>query len=100
MIMSIEKKDLNYHGCYGLKLKPSEVKEWIIQNIQENESREKDKISLNLWGPPGAGKTSIIKSLTSLGYKVIDIPLAQIEEMGDILGMPETFIEMEREIDE
>lgn len=91
-----EKKDLKYQGCYGSKLKPSEVKEWIVQNIQDNASREKDKISLDLWGPPGAGKTSIIKSLVFMGYKVIDIPLAQIEEMGDILGFPVEEIEMKK----
>lgn len=53
-------------------------------------------------------KTSCIKQLAKTpieykgkkfdGIKVVDIPLAQIEEMGDLLGLPETFVEMEREI--
>lgn len=55
-------------------------------------------------------KTSCIKQLANKpveykgkmyeGIKVIDIPLAQIEEFGQISGLPETFVEMEREIPE
>lgn len=51
-----------------------------------------------LWGTPGIGKTQFIKALENepvsyngkqySGYRVIDVPPAQLEEMGDVLGMP------------
>jgi MoxR-like ATPase len=92
-----EKKDLTYQGCYGSKMKPSEIKNWILDCVEDNSNREKNKITCNIWGPPGCGKTSIIKSLEDVGYKIVDIPLAQIEEMGDILGFPVEEIEMANE---
>ena len=93
-------------GCYGPKLKSSEVKQWLIDSIHENLKRKEGRFTLNLWGPPGVGKTSLVKFLENEkvefdgkefdGLKIVDIPIAQVEEMGDILGLPETFIEMER----
>ena len=90
-------------GCYGSQVKPSEMKQWLIENILDNIGR-KTRISLNIMGPPGIGKTDIVKSLENEpiewngrhydGFKVIDIPLAQIEEMGDVLGYPVEEIKM------
>ena len=89
-----------YQGCYGSKVKPSEAKNWILRNILENISRKETgipRVTLNCWGIPGCGKTSIVKQLSDeevlfKGEKkkiqVVDVPLAQIEEMGDILGFP------------
>lgn len=84
-------------GCYGSEVKPSEVKRWLIDNIMANAKRDR-RITLNIWSAPGVGKTSIVKSLEKIpvdwngkhydGFEVVDIPLAQIEEMGDILGFP------------
>lgn len=58
----------------------------------------KIKFATCLWGMPGIGKTSFIKALENEpvtykgkrypGYKIVDIPPAQLEEMGDILGIP------------
>lgn len=52
-------------------------------------------------------KTACIKQLTKIpveykgkkydGIKIVDIPLAQIEELGDVLGLPETFVELEKD---
>ena len=95
-------------GCYGPKLKISEVKKWLLDGINDNLEREKGRFSLNIWGAPGVGKSALVKALENETFewngkkfdsvKVVDIPLAQIEEMGDILGLPETYVEMEREV--
>ncbi len=84
-------------GCYGSHVHPSEVKEWLVENIMDNIDRN-PRITLNIMGAPGTAKTSLVKSLSTTpiewkgrkyeGFQVIDIPLAQVEEMGDILGYP------------
>jgi hypothetical protein len=50
------------------------------------------------------GKTSLLKDFKNVpieyknkkydGFEIVDVPLAQIEEMGDVLGVPEDFILM------
>lgn len=91
-------------GCYGPEMKPSEVKAWLMENILDNTTRGNSRISLDVWGAPGCGKTSLVKDLqkqsveyngkTYEGFKVVDIPIAQIEEMGDVLGFPVEEIEL------
>lgn len=59
---------------------------------------EKHAYLANGFTSHNTGKTSLVKSLANTpvewngkkydGFKVVDIPLAQIEEMGDILGYP------------
>lgn len=44
-----------------------------------------------IWGPPGIGKTDIVKSFTKRGYVVKHVPLAQFEEMGDLNGIPQEY---------
>lgn len=90
-------------GCYGSHVLPSVAKQWLIDNIMDNTNRDV-RITLDFWSFPGVGKTSIVKSLENVpvdyngkhydGFKVIDIPLAQIEEMGDVLGYPVEEIKM------
>ncbi len=92
-------------GCYGGRAKPSKVKQWLVDNIMANIER-KDKITLNINSMPGIGKTSLVKTLATTpvdwngnhydGFEVIDIPLAQIEEMGDVLGYPVEEIKMQK----
>lgn len=96
-----------FKGCYGSKQPPSVVKQWLIDNIMENTNRD-IRITLDIFGAPGTSKTALVKSLATTpveyngkkydGFEIIDIPLAQIEEQGDILGFPEVFVEMEREV--
>lgn len=100
MPMSMDK---NLTGCYGSRVLTSEVKNWLIANITDNMDRAV-RVTLNIWSTPGVGKTSLVKSLagepviwngkTWDGYEIIDIPLAQIEEMGDVLGFPVEEIRM------
>ena len=44
-----------------------------------------------IWGPPGIGKTDIVKSFEKQGYVVKHVPLAQFEEMGDLNGIPQEY---------
>ena len=84
-------------GCYGSHIHPSQVKEWLVDNIMENMNRN-PRITLNIWGAPGCSKTDVVKSLAHTpvewngrkyeGFQIIDIPLAMVEEMGDLLGFP------------
>ena len=84
-------------GCYGSHIHPSQVKEWLMENIMDNIDRDV-RITLNIMSCPGVGKTSIVKDLAHTpiewrgkkydGFQVVDIPLAQIEELGDVLGYP------------
>ena len=87
-------------GCYGLAVKPQTVQEWILDGIKTNIRRQQQgmpRATYNIWGQPGCGKTSVVKQLSSRevdfnggkeNIRVVDVPLAQIEEMGDILGFP------------
>jgi hypothetical protein len=94
-------------GCYGSRATPSAVKQWLIDNILDNVERDVP-ITLNVMGAPGTSKTALVKSLATTpidwdgkhydGFEIIDIPIAQVEEMGDVLGYPEVFVEMERDI--
>lgn len=99
----MKKNNTMLTGCYGERIYTSEVKRWLVDNIKENMSRT-IRVTLNIWSAPGVGKTSLVKSLANEkvqwqnktwdGFKIIDIPLAQIEEMGDVLGFPVEEIKM------
>lgn len=103
--MSEKAKNI-YQGCYGSKAKPSKVKQWILKNVKENIKCSESNIpryTLSIWGAPGTSKTSIVKQLESeqiefngklQNVSVVDVPLAQIEEMGDVLGFPVEEVEV------
>lgn len=95
----------DYTGCYGLKSKPSEVKKWLLGCVEENLTRhEEERWAAMIWGNSGQGKTSIVKQMAQCpvkfrgkeyeGFEVIDVPIAQAEELGDLTGLPESEIEM------
>ena len=94
-------------GCYGSRATPATVKQWLIDNIMDNIERDVP-ITLNVMGAPGTSKTALVKSLATTpidwngkhydGFEIIDMPISQIEEMGELIGFPEVFVEMEREI--
>ena len=95
-----------YTGCYGAEAKASEITNWVLRHVKKNIERQANgqpRATLSIMGAPGLGKTSIVKALEKVTVpfgdkeefvKVVDVPLAQIEEMGDILGFPVEEIEM------
>lgn len=60
-------------GCYGSHIHPSQVKEWLIDNIMDNINR-KDKITLNVMGAPGCvfknTKITVKKISNENGHKI------------------------------
>lgn len=75
----------------SLQLKPSEatiaIKHMILVNI-DAARRGEDRRGLFLWGPPGIGKSSLVRQVADeLGMEVIDIRLTQMEPT-DLRGIP------------
>lgn len=63
------------------------VKHMIQVNLKAAE-RGEDRRGLFLWGPPGIGKSSIVRQIASdLGMEVVDIRLTQMEPT-DLRGIP------------
>lgn len=98
-LKNVEEKD--YEGCYGEISGHYDVRDYLFDFINNNielRKRNKDKFSACIWGHAGLGKTSLVKQLENFpisykgvdykGFKVVDVPLAQFEEMGDLHGMP------------
>lgn len=103
--MSDNNFEHSYEGCYGKQCKASQIVSWIDRLCEDNFYKSNtNRWSGNIWGHPGVGKTSLVKQLINhpvtfrgkeySGYKIVDIPLAQIEEMGDILGVPDDYVQM------
>lgn len=74
-----------------LTVKPSEavvaIKHMILVNRDAAE-RGEDRRGLFLWGPPGIGKSSLVRQVANeLGMEVIDIRLTQMEPT-DLRGIP------------
>ena len=117
-IDSSKMTDDRFRGCYGSQCSPVTVSKWVKKNIIQNIEREDNgspKIALNIWGLPGMGKTSVVKQLKNdklpfrkkdaegnllpaeeMNIRIVDIPLAQIEEMGDVLGYPVEEIQLQK----
>ena len=106
-----EKKSQQYEGCYGSMIKSTEVINWLENLCQDNMKHYDEGLPRwtgNIWGKAGSGKTAVVKDFKNRkvtfrgkeydGYEVVSIELANIDEQGDILGLPEAFVEMEREI--
>lgn len=74
-----------------LTLKPTEASIAIRHMIQVNLKaceRGEDRRGLFLWGPPGIGKSSIVRQVAKeLGMDLIDIRLTQMEPT-DLRGIP------------
>lgn len=67
-----------------------------IEFVEQNQLNKRKAVAV--WGPAGLGKTDICKQLknyefklndTSVTPEIIHLPISQIEETGDILGLPE-----------
>lgn len=76
---------------YGKEVSMYQLERFIGDFLEIN--RKLDELNrsrevLTIWGPPGIGKTERIRQFRNEGYHVIECPMAQFEEMGDISGMP------------
>lgn len=93
---------LNKNYEYGEVCSPSEISRYIQYVMQYNLSVSSgdikgEKLVACVWGHAGLSKTSLIKQLEFDGIdiggkkvypKVIHVALAQLEEVGDLSGMP------------
>ncbi len=88
-------------GCRGEQVSYEELDgfledAFLLDNAAEADGME--RFSTCIWGHSGIGKTSKVKALQGRpvkwcgeaypGYKVVDVPIAQFEEMGDLHGFP------------
>ena len=75
-----------------VKLNVEELKSFIkhmIVNNQTIQAQSKVPVAVNIEGDAGLGKTSAIMQLgQELGMQVVKLNLAQLEELGDLVGFP------------
>jgi hypothetical protein len=75
-----------------VNLNINEVKDFlrhIVSNNQVIQTQGKNPVAVEVVGDSGIGKTStIIQVAEELGLQTVKINLAQIEELGDIVGFP------------
>jgi len=75
-----------------VKLNVEELKGFIkhmIVNNQTIQAQGKVPVAINIEGDAGLGKTSAIMQLgQELGKQVVKLNLAQLEELGDLVGFP------------
>ena len=80
---------------FGVEAEPEGVSAFVRHYVDLN-SRNVElglpRYPVCVWGESGIGKTAIVKQLAEQGAVdlVIDLPIAQIEEMGDFHGLPDT----------
>lgn len=103
-------KETTFDGCYGEQVVYSDLNKFLADAFIANNMGEdsgSERFATCIWGHSGIGKTALIKQHCSKpvewkgkrypGYKVIDVPLAQFEEMGDLHGMPSRHVLMTKE---
>ncbi len=75
-----------------VKLNVEELKSFVkhmIVNNQTIQAQGKVPVAVNIEGDAGLGKTSAIMQLgQELGKQVVKLNLAQLEELGDLVGFP------------
>jgi hypothetical protein len=104
----VEVCEVSLAGCYGDKVSYDALREFLSDVFEDNRYAEErdcdERFAACIWGVSGCGKTAITKQFRKIpvewdgktwdGYRVIDVPLAQFEEMGDLHGMPSKHIYM------
>lgn len=67
----------------------SEVFKYLLDNNKNLYSEGKTPIAIGLEGPAGLGKTSLVQEIAQeLGMTFCKLNLAQLEEVGDLTGLP------------
>ena len=70
----------------------------IVNNNRFLQSNNKLPVSIEVLGESGIGKTSTVKEIAEdLGLDFVKLNLAQIEELGDLVGFPVRQFQMYRE---
>ncbi|MCB0516302.1 MAG: AAA family ATPase [Chitinophagales bacterium] len=84
----------NNQTNYGAELSASEIEKFVAQLFRANEiavQQGKIPTTLCIWGRAGVGKSELVAQIAQqLGYAFCEVSPAQFEEMGDLLGMPQT----------
>ena len=107
----VNEKETTYEGCYGDKVAVHDLRAFLKDVFAVNQEAEDEgsdeRFATCIWGHSGIGKTAVVKQHCKEpvewngkkydGYNVIDVPLAQFEEMGDLHGMPERHVLMTKE---
>lgn len=80
---------------FGVEAEPEGVSAFVRHYIELNNRNVElglPRYPVCVWGESGIGKTDIVKQLAEQGVVdyVIDLPIAQVEEMGDVHGLPTT----------
>ena len=66
-----------------------EVFTYLLDNNKQLEDKGLRPIAVGLEGEAGVGKTSIIEEIaTERGMIMVKVSLAQLEEIGDLIGLP------------
>jgi hypothetical protein len=110
----VNEKETTYEGCYGTQVANHDLclflKDAFTSNRESEEEGSDERFAACIWGHSGIGKTALVKQLCNEpvmwegkeypGYNVIDVPLAQFEEMGDLHGMPSRYVKVSKNHDQ
>jgi MoxR-like ATPase len=110
MSLDVEDQEVDYSGCYGYQGGHEElemwVKDFVMMSHQDEKENPDERWVACIWGQPGIGKTSKVKALKNTpvtwngkeypGWNIMDAPAAQFEEMGDIHGLPDKCVYVEK----
>jgi hypothetical protein len=87
----------------NLEINVKETKEFITHIINNNrylQEKNKPPVSVEVKGESGIGKTStIIQIANEIGLDFVKLNLAQIEELGDLVGFPIRQFELSKDKD-
>jgi len=93
------KKDAQVQENIALNL--TQVTDYLAKHHEANIKAQENgfkPVAVNLMGPAGVGKTSIARALgEKYGIKTIVIDAATITDVGDLLGLPVRYFEVQRD---
>jgi hypothetical protein len=101
---------ISYDGCHGHRGSYGELGEFlddfIETSLEDEEFAPDERWVACIWGVCGIGKSNYVKQFANKpvawngkeydGWDIRNIPIAQLEEMGDIHGLPEKHVFMEK----